>query len=108
MMGLFVPVEVVAGRILNSVPEGMLIPALAWLVLRLVGRQNSGTRFAVWFTALLAIASLPFVPVLRGAGFAVGTVPAKVTLPESWAVAILTAWGLVATFLVLRIVFGVV
>ncbi len=41
-----------AERILNCAAEGMVIALLAWLVLRALGRQNSGTRFAVWFAAL--------------------------------------------------------
>ena len=46
-----------AERILNCTAEGMVIALLAWLVLRAIGPQNSGTRFAVWFAALLGIAS---------------------------------------------------
>jgi len=48
------------GRVLNSLPEGLFIALFAWVMLRLLPRQNSGTRFAVWFMALLAIAGLPF------------------------------------------------
>jgi hypothetical protein len=51
-------------RVLNAIPGGLLIAALAWLLLRVVGRQNSGTRFVVWFGALLAVAGLPFLPSL--------------------------------------------
>ena len=48
-----------AERILNSMVEGIGIALLAWILLRALGRQNSGTRFAVWFAALLGIAALP-------------------------------------------------
>jgi len=51
--------QVSAERILNCTVEGMVIALLAWLVLRAVGPQNSNTRFAVWFAALLGIATLP-------------------------------------------------
>ena len=44
---------------MNCTAEGMVIALLAWLVLRAIGPQNSGTRFAVWFAALLGIAALP-------------------------------------------------
>jgi beta-lactamase regulating signal transducer with metallopeptidase domain len=47
-------------RILNSLPEGLLIAVFAWAMLRILPRQNSGTRFAVWFVALLAVVALPF------------------------------------------------
>jgi len=38
-------------RLLNGVAEGMVIALFAWLLLRVIGRRNSGTRFAVWFCA---------------------------------------------------------
>ena len=52
-------------RILNALPEGFLIALFAWALLRVLRRQNSGTRFAVWFVALLTVAALP---VLGGFG----------------------------------------
>src|SRR6202795_3604449 len=52
-------------RILNALPEGFLIALFAWALLRVLRRQNSGTRFAVWFLALLTVAALP---VLGGIG----------------------------------------
>ena len=42
-------------RVINSLPEGLLIALFAWAVLRLLPKQNSRTRFAVWFLALLAV-----------------------------------------------------
>ena len=54
-------------RLLNGLAEGMVIALFAWLLLRVIGRRNSGTRFAVWFCALLAIAVAPFVEQLGGA-----------------------------------------
>ena len=46
-------------RILNALPEGLLIAFFAWALLRVLRKQNSGTRFAVWFPALLTVAALP-------------------------------------------------
>jgi len=40
--------QIAIGRALNSLPAGVLIAAFAWGLLRLLPRQNSGTRFAVW------------------------------------------------------------
>lgn len=57
--------EVSVERVLNAVPEGFLIALFAWALLRVLRRQNSGTRFAVWFLALLTVAVLP---VLGGLG----------------------------------------
>ena len=48
-------------RILNALPEGFLIALFAWALLRVLRRQNSGTRFAVWFLALLTVAALPLL-----------------------------------------------
>ena len=69
-----------AERILNCAAEGMVIALLAWLVLRALGRQNSGTRFAVWFAALLGIAALPLLGhwTATDAGLAK---PSEITMP---------------------------
>jgi len=64
--GIQIMAQLGAERVLNSIPEGLLIAAFAWLVLRVVGRQSAGTRFAVWFVACSAIAALPFIPSLTG------------------------------------------
>jgi beta-lactamase regulating signal transducer with metallopeptidase domain len=98
-----------AERLLNTAVEGIILAGLVWLVIRLMGRTNSGTRFAVWFTALLAIVALPL---LGGTGF--GAVPKlpfehghrELTLSSSWAFYLLAAWSFVAAFLLLRLAFG--
>jgi hypothetical protein len=48
-------------RVVNSLPEGLLIAFCAWLLLRLMGRQNAGTRFAVWLVALAGVVALPLL-----------------------------------------------
>ena len=95
-----------AERILNSIPEGLLILAFAWMLLRVVGRQNSGTRFAVWFSALLAVAALPFVPALAIRGAVTQAVGAGITLPGSWSVAFLAGWALIAACAATRLAIG--
>src|SRR5258708_7075335 len=98
-------VPLAAERTLNSIPEGLLIAAIAWLLLHTVGRQDSRTRFAVWFSALMAVAAIPFLP-----DFAPSTVSKivhpEVTLPGSWAVAIIAGWMLIAVVAASRIVLG--
>jgi bla regulator protein blaR1 len=94
-----------AERILNSAAEGMVIALLAWVLLRAIGPRNSGTRFAVWFAALLGIAALP----LFGNWAANGAELAKrseITLPVSWALYIFAAWALVAAVGLLRVGIG--
>ena len=68
MTGVLASIQVITEQVLNSIPEGVLIALFAWFLLKLAGRQNSGTRFAVWFAALLAIAAIPFVPAVRVSG----------------------------------------
>jgi beta-lactamase regulating signal transducer with metallopeptidase domain len=84
-----------AEQILNCAVEGIGIALLAWMLLRALGRRNSGTRFAVWFTALLAIAVLPlfgrWAASSTGAGQRSG-----ITLPGSWALYLFAAWALIA------------
>lgn len=83
-------IQSVAGSLFNSAVEGGGIALLAWALLRVTGRQSSGTRFAVWFFSLLAIAVLPF---LGGEIHASGAGHAPVTLSISWAFYLLAAWA---------------
>lgn len=106
MMGFLVSTQWLTERVLNSIPEGLLIAVFAWLVLRFAGRQNSGTRFAVWFAALLAIAAVPFVPVLGVGGTVARAVHAEVTLPAAWAGVIFGIWALIALAASARLVLG--
>ncbi len=94
-----------AERIVNCTAEGMVIALLAWLLLRALGRRNSGTRFAVWFAALLGIAALP----LFGDWTANGTELAKrseITLPAAWALYIFAGWLLLALAGLFRVAIG--
>lgn len=79
--------QIVISHILNSLPEGLLIALFAWVTLRLLPRQNSGTRFAVWFVALLAVAGFPFVGSIVGGRSLLpgGGWRPLITLPGPWA-----------------------
>jgi len=92
-----------AERMLNCIVEGMAIALFAWLLLRIIGlqdsgRQNSGTRFAVWFVALFAIAALPFLGAVVPAGAIAssGVSHPAITVPGSWATYLFAAWALIA------------
>ena len=71
--------------------EGTVLAGLVWFLLRLVPQKNSGTRFAIWFSTLVAMIVLPFLSALprntgmpgEGRGIAV---PALITyaLFYSW------------------------
>jgi BlaR1 peptidase M56 len=94
-----------AERILNCTAEGMVIALLAWVLLRAIGPRNSGTRFAVWFAALLGIAALPLVGSVGSQGSSL-TKHSEITLPASWALYIFAAWAVVAALGLLRVGVG--
>lgn len=90
-------------RLIDSLVEGLVVCLFAALLLQFSKRQNAGTRFAIGFSALLAIA---FFPLLKGIfvheHFSAGS-PA-VVVPESWAVYLFSAWAVVAMLLLARVV----
>ncbi len=97
-------------QIVDCLVEGTLIAIFAGLVLGVVRRRNSGTRFAVWFSALMAIAILPFLGSawwLHGADAMAGTVsqPA-ITLPSFWALYLFVAWAAIAGWLLTGVARG--
>lgn len=86
--------QIAVARVLNSVPEGILIAVITWITLRLLPRQNSRTRFAVWFLALLTVAGLPFIGALAHARSLVAHDGSHslLTLPEHWASTLFVVW----------------
>jgi beta-lactamase regulating signal transducer with metallopeptidase domain len=95
-------------QIVDCLVEGTLIAIFAGLVLGAARRQNSGTRFAVWFSALVAIATVPLLggwP--HGAGVPAETVgrPA-ITLPVSWALYLFGAWAVAAGWFLIGVARG--
>ena len=94
--------QVCAERMLNCTAEGLGIALLAWILLRAIRRQNSGTRFAVWFTALLGIAVLPLFGILAW-GRAGLTQRSEITMPASWALYIFAGWLLIAAAGLVRV-----
>lgn len=97
-------------RVLNSLPEGLLIALFAWLLLRLIGRQNSGTRFAVWFMALIAVAGLSLTGGFRlseGRIFAPAShLTSHITIPIFWAEVIFSVWAAAAVLALARVAVG--
>ncbi|HKV81430.1 MAG TPA: M56 family metallopeptidase [Candidatus Sulfotelmatobacter sp.] len=97
-------------QIVDCLVEGTLIALFASLVLRLSPRKSSAVRFAVWFSALMAIGVLPL---LSNAKWLHGLyVPAQsvvgpeITLPSSWALYVFGAWAGITTWCVLRVGVG--
>lgn len=89
--------------------EGAILAAFVWLLLRLLSRQNAGTRFALWFSALLATIVLPLLrlpwrtPVAQGG---IARTSGLITLPDSLALYVFIAWAVVAGLALLRVVLG--
>jgi beta-lactamase regulating signal transducer with metallopeptidase domain len=104
--GLHAVAELIALRFLDSLAEGTLICLLAALFLRLVRRQNAATRFAVWFSALVAISSLPWMSgAWSHSGLGISdSHSAAITLPDSLALYFLAGWGVVAAWFGIGIV----
>jgi beta-lactamase regulating signal transducer with metallopeptidase domain len=107
--------QIAIERVLNSLPEGLLIAFFAWAALRLLPKQNSRTRFAVWFVALISVVSLPWIPALLQRHFfdsatntfalpAVGL--SAITMPAHWATILLIAWALVVFIMTVRLGIG--
>ncbi len=97
--------QVFSSRMFNSVAEGIGIALLGWIVLHAWGRQNSGTRFAVWFSALIGIAALPMLGHF-GSSEARMPLHSQIILPASWALYIFFAWLIIATAKLVRIGVG--
>jgi len=102
--------QIIASRGLNTMVEGVALAGLSWGVLRFFGGRGSAvssmTRFAVWFSTLLAIAGLPL---LSRAGSSLGASNVRLpelTLSSAWAIGLFTAWAVIAGGLLIRLGFS--
>jgi beta-lactamase regulating signal transducer with metallopeptidase domain len=97
-------VALLGGR---SLIVGALVTAFASVWLRVFRRKNSSVRFAIWFSALLAIAILPWLDgalVLRfGAHGQPATTHSAITVPASWAIYLFFAWAAIAAVALARV-----
>jgi beta-lactamase regulating signal transducer with metallopeptidase domain len=100
--------EVVVERLLNGALEGVVLAALAWVLLKAVGRRTSSTRFAVWFLVLLTMGALPWMGSLRSGSAAISTDSSKsaILIPGSWARGMFYAWAAVALLSLARVGLG--
>ena len=99
-----------AVQIVDCLVEGTLIAIFAGFLSAFTRRQNSATRFAAWFSALVAIATLP---VLGGSLWShLGIVSSGIarrtafTLPGSLAVYAVGAWAAIAAWFLIGVVRG--
>lgn len=93
-----------AERLLNCLAEGFLIMLGAWILLRVV--HGSATRFAIWFSALVMIAALPFATALRLGSPEMGSLRPELAIPAWWAEYIFAGWAMIAVLALTRVVFG--
>jgi beta-lactamase regulating signal transducer with metallopeptidase domain len=96
--------ELSAGCLLNSMAEGIGIALFAWVLLRIT-RQNSGTRFAVLFLALLTIAALPILGSLHPAVVTIAS-HSELKIPSSWALYLIAVWLVISGISLGRVVLG--
>jgi beta-lactamase regulating signal transducer with metallopeptidase domain len=105
--GLQILAQTFTGRLFNTAVESVILTVLVWGVLRVMGRSNSGTRFAIWFAALAAVVALPFIAA-SSTQHPTSLVAAnrEIILSPSWAVYIFCAWAVVASLALFRVVYG--
>lgn len=100
--------QIAVQRVLNSLPEGILLAGCAWLLLRLLGRQNAGTRFAVWLVTLVGVAGLPLLSAFEVAGRRLSAAPhVELTVPAFWAVLFAAFWIVIAIIALARLTVGI-
>ena len=97
----------VAERLLFTLAAGSVLVLMVSLLQRLL-RSNSQTRFAIWFSALIAVAALPvagFMPVALSLGKFSTTHP-LLTISTRWAEYVVAAWAMLALLGVVRVIFA--
>src|SRR5208283_2288278 len=85
---------------INSLPEGLLIVLFAWTLLRILPRQNSRTRFAVWFVGLPAFGGLVQRPTTSALFSHVAT---AISMPAPWAMLFFMIWILAVCVMTARL-----
>jgi beta-lactamase regulating signal transducer with metallopeptidase domain len=95
--------QLVAGRGLNTVIEGFALASLSWGILHFFGARSSMTRFAVWFSTLLVIASLPLLSRATSPLFVSESHIPELTLSGNWAAGLFASWALIASVLLVRL-----
>jgi beta-lactamase regulating signal transducer with metallopeptidase domain len=98
--------QIFADRMLNSILQGMVVAAFAWVLLKALARQHSGTRFAVRFSTLVVVAALPFFGNIGFGGAGTSGTHSAFRLPGSWAIDIFGIWAVLASVGLMKVVFG--
>src|SRR5215471_5414149 len=94
-------------RMLHCLAEGTALAICTTLILRLVTKANSHTRFVVRLSTLVAIALLPFLGAgLHPEAMNSASPHALVTIPASWAGYIVLGWMAIASAGLTRVAVG--
>jgi beta-lactamase regulating signal transducer with metallopeptidase domain len=105
--GLETMASVAAGQMVNAMVVGIVVTMVAWVLLRIARRTNSGARFAIWFSVLMAVPVLPIAATLFNNNSTAVTSSPRITLPGSLAFGIFVTWAVLAGFGLLRIAYGI-
>lgn len=95
--------HLVTVRVIQSLLDGSLIGLFAATALRF-SRHNAGTRFAVWFFSVMAIAVIPAITgewVWRASS--ASQAHAALTLPDSWALYCFAIWAAVSVWFLIGV-----
>lgn len=103
-MSLHFVAQMSVERLMNGLGEGVLVALFAWVLLRLIGRRNAGTRFAVWFSALVAIACAPFLETSSGSRLVHPA--AAIVMPREWSWYLFAGWAVIALAGMARVLAG--
>lgn len=79
----------IANALLRGFWEGVIIAGTVWLTLRALPNLGASTRYAIWFCALLVLATVPLATVLQQRTFA--AVPASVGASSNGAMALVSS-----------------
>jgi Zn-dependent protease with chaperone function len=99
--------QTLTGHFLNTLVEGILVALVVWVLIRVIGHQNSGTRFAIWFSALASVVALPFFAARSGLhSTPLFAARREMIISGAWALYIFTAWAGIAGVSLFRLAYG--
>ena len=96
-------------RLLFCLTAGMALVAVIAVLIKLLPAGNSHTRFVVWFSALVAVAALPFSVFIPARWLTARSLPAHhalLTIPVAWAEYMVLGWALIAAIGLTRLLLG--
>lgn len=90
-------------HMINGIAEGLAVALFASTFLWAISCRNSGTRFAVWFSTLLAVVALSLLAFVPAHSETIVARFPHWTLPAVWATYMFIAWAAIAGVGLLRV-----